>query len=323
MGPDERKAHPRKPRKISIIGSGMVGASMAFGLVIERTASEIVLVDRNRDRAEGEARDLSHAVPFSTPTTILAGEYADCAGSDIIVITAGAAQRPGESRLTLVERNVAIFKEIVPAVMDAAPDAVILIVSNPVDVLTYVTLKLSGLPRQRVVGSGTVLDTARFRYELGAHFGVDPRNVHAYILGEHGDSEVPVWSRAMVAGVPVEDFCRMTQCGCSTEDREAMFQRVKTAAYEIINLKGATYYAIGLGGVRLIETILRDQHSIVAASTLLTGQYGISDVCFSLPVELGNSGVERVIEIPVDDTEREGLRRSAQVLRNALQQVGF
>ncbi len=312
-----------RPPKISIIGAGNVGASVAYALVIEGVTAEIVLVDIDKDRARGEAMDLNHAVPFSVPTDIAAGDYADCRNSDVVVITAGAAQKAGESRLVLVEKNVEIFKKIVPELMKACPDAILLVVSNPVDVLTYATLRISDLPQERVFGSGTVLDTARFRHELGAHFGVDARNVHAYILGEHGDSEVPIWSRAMIAGVPITEFCERVHHDCTHDEREAIFQRVKTAAYKIIEMKGATYYAIGLGTVRLIEAILRDQHTVLTGSTLLSGQYDLKELCFSLPIQLGRSGIERVIDLPVDDREEAGLRKSGGVLKDALKQVGF
>jgi L-lactate dehydrogenase len=310
-----------EPAKVSIIGAGMVGASLAYTLIVERLAAEVVLVDIDRDRAKGEAMDIQHALPFSGPTFVSAGDYPDCAGSDLIVITAGVAQKPGESRLVLARRNCEIYRDIIPRVTDVAGGAVLLIVSNPVDVLTYATLQLSDLPRQRVIGSGTVLDTARLRYELSSHCRLDPRSVHAYILGEHGDSEVPVWSAANVAGVPFPDFCRACGRGCSRDTLEDVFERVKNAAYEIIRLKGATYYAIALGAARLIEAVLRNQNTVMTASTLTRGQHGIRDVCLSLPLVLGRSGVRTVIEMPLDSDEEEALRRSAGVLRESLEEL--
>jgi len=312
-----------RPPKVSVIGAGMVGSSLAYTLMVERVAGELVLVDINAERARGEALDINHALSFSAPTSVRAGEYSDCADSDVIVITAGLAQKAGETRLSLVQRNVEVFRQIVPRLMEVASRAILLVVSNPVDVLTYVTMKLSGLPWQRVIGSGTVLDTARLRFELGRKCGVDPRNVHAHIIGEHGDSEVPVWSLANVAGVRFPTYCKLCGRGCPPEEFDELFQRVKDAAYEIIRLKGATYYAIALGATRMVEAVLRDQKSTLTASTLLQGQYGLADVCLSLPVVLGRGGVERVIEIPLSHEERQGLERSAGVIRNALQSVGF
>ncbi len=312
-----------RPPKVSIIGAGMVGSSLAYTLMVERLAGELVLVDVNRDRARGETLDINHALPFSAPTTVVCGDYADCQDSDVIVITAGAAQKAGETRLSLAKRNADIFRDIIPRLADVASGAIILIVSNPVDVLTYVTVKVSGLPWQRILGSGTILDTARLRFELSGKCRVDPRNVHAYIIGEHGDSEVPVWSLANVAGVRFSRFCELCGRGCPPGDRDGVFERVKNAAYEIIRLKGATYFAIALGATRMIQAILRDQKTILTASTLLHGQYDIADVCLSLPVVLGRKGVDRVIEVPISAEEREALRRSAGVIRKALESVGF
>jgi L-lactate dehydrogenase len=313
----------RRPPKVSIIGAGMVGSSLAYTLIVGRVAGKVVLVDINKERAAGEAMDIQHALPFSAPTTIVAGDYDDCRDSDVIVITAGLAQRPGETRLDLVGRNVTVFRDIVPRLAEVASDAVILIVSNPVDVLTYATMKVSGLPWRRVVGSGTVLDTARLRYELSAHCQVDPRNVHANVIGEHGDSEVPVWSLAHVGGVGLPQFCKICGRDCSQEKLNGIFERVKNAAYEIIRLKGATYYAIALGATRMIEAILRDQKTVMTASILFQGQYGIRDVCLSLPVVLGRSGVQRAVEIPLSEPELEALRRSADSLREVIAAVGL
>jgi L-lactate dehydrogenase len=311
------------PPKIAVIGAGMVGASLAYSLVVERVAGEVVLVDLDKDRAAGEAMDINHAVPFSAPTRVSAGGYDDCEGADLFVITAGIAQKPGETRLNLVAKNVEIFKRIIPSIMKVSPDPILVIVSNPVDVLTYVTIKLSGLPWRSVIGSGTVLDTARLRYELGAHCGVDPRNVHAYILGEHGDSEVPAWSLANVGGLQYDKFCE--QCGrCEKKaDFTEIFERVRNAAYEIIRLKGATYFAIALGATRMLEAILRDQNTVTTASVLLQGEYGIEDVCLSLPVVLGREGAREVIRVPLSDEETGKLRQSAETLKGTLRKVGF
>ena len=320
-GKGSRQGAGRRPTKVAVVGAGMVGSCLAYTLMVERLAGEVVLVDINKERARGEAMDINHALPFSAPTKVAAGDYADCEGSDVVVITAGAAQKPGETRLVLAERNCEIYKDLVPRVADVAGDAIILIVSNPVDVLTYAAIRFSALPWQRVIGSGTVLDTARFRYELSAHCGLDPRNVHAYIIGEHGDSEVPVWSAANVAGADLATFCKLCGRGCGTEKLDGLFERVKGAAYEIIRLKGATYYAIALGATRMIEAILRDQNTVLTASTLLHGQYGIRDVCLSLPVVLGHGGVRMTVEIPIAPQEQEALERSARVLRQALDRL--
>jgi len=312
-----------RPPKVSIIGAGMVGGSLAYTLVLERLAGEIVLVDINEDLAAGQAMDINHALSFVGPTVVRSGGYGECSGSDVVVITAGAAQKPGETRLDLAQRNFDIYKGIVPKLADVAADAVILVVSNPVDVLTYAAIKLSGLPWQRVVGSGTVLDTARFRYELSAHCRLDPRNVHAYVLGEHGDSEVAAWSATNVAGVAFPGFCQKCGGGCPSGELREIFERVKSAAYEIIRLKGATYYAIALGTTRMIEAVLRDQNTVVTASTLLHGEYGIEDVCMSVPVVLGRSGARMAIEMPISDEEKDALKRSAGVLRDVLGGIGL
>jgi L-lactate dehydrogenase len=323
MPGNEDRIRSRRPPKVSIIGAGMVGSSLAYSLVVERVASQIVLLDINRRRAEGEAMDINHAVPFSAPTTVLSGDYEDCRDSDVIVITAGLAQAPGQTRLDLVGRNVTIFRDIVPKLVGVAQNAIIVIVSNPVDVLTYATVRISGLPKERIVGAGTILDTARLRYELGAHCHIDPRNVHGYILGEHGDTEVPIWSTANIAGVMLLDYCAACGRSCRQEERDEIFRRVRTAAYEIIDRKGATYYAIALGTTRLIEAILRDQNTVATVSTLLEGEYGIEDVCLSVPAVIGRGGIDRVIHVPLSAGELKALRHSAQTLKDVIAKVGL
>ncbi len=310
-----------QPTRVAIVGAGHVGATFAYALLLGGLATEIVLVDINRDRAEGEAMDLNHTVPFAHPTRIWAGDYADCAGAIVTVIAAGAAQKPGETRLDLVRKNAAIFRQIVPQVVQHNPEGILLIATNPVDVLTYVTWKLSGLPAQRVLGSGTILDTARFRYLLSQHFGVDPRSVHAYIIGEHGDSEVPVWSLANIAGMRLPAFCAVHGL---TYDRAAMdeiFRQTRDAAYHIIERKGATYYAVAAGLMRIVEAILRDQSTVLSVSSLIEDYYGIRDVCFSLPTVVDRGGVERVLRLDLAPEEIEGLRQSAQVLKTTLAQL--
>jgi L-lactate dehydrogenase len=321
--PNRVRSLERRPPKVSIVGAGMVGSTLGYSLVVERVAGEVVLVDINQARAEGEAKDIAHAAPFGAPTVVTAGDYEACRNSDIVVITSGVAQKPGETRLDLVAKNVHIYRDIVPKLERVASDATVLILSNPVDILTYATLKLSGFPPERVIGAGTVLDTARFRHELGRLCSVDPRNVHAYVIGEHGDSEVPVWSLVNVAGIPVKPACGACAAGCTRSDLDGVFETVRNAAYDIIRLKGATYYAIALGTTRMIEAILRDQNTVVTASTLLRGQYGIHDVCLSLPVVLGRSGVVRVLEVPLSQHERRAVHRSADMLKEVGRKLGL
>ncbi len=309
--------------KIVMVGVGAVGASAAYALMISGLAAEIVLIDVNERKAEGEAMDLMHGAPFVRPVTIRSGNYADCVGAQIVVITAGSAQRPGETRLDLVKRNADIFGQMIPQIVAAAPDAILLIVSNPVDILTYVSLKLSGLPASRVIGSGTVLDTARLRALVGQRLSVDPRGVHGYVVGEHGDSEVVVWSRATVAGLPVEEFCQQRGIAYSAALRDDISTQVRRAAYEIIERKGATYYAIGLGIRHIVEAILRDANTILTVSTLMTGQFGMQDVCLSLPSVVDHGGVEGVLRPDLSPDELIALQRSASLLREVAASVGI
>lgn len=312
------------PTKIAIVGgAGAVGASAAYALMISGLASEIVLVDVNERRAEGEAMDMSQGVPFVRPVTVRNGTYADCAGCKIVVITAGAAQKPGETRLDLVKKNTEIFRSMIPQIAAAAPHAILLVVANPVDVLTYATLKFSGFPTGRVVGSGTVLDTARLRSLIGQKLAVDPRSVHGYVIGEHGDSELVVWSRTTVASMPIAAFSAQRGRPFDAYIQERVADEVCHAAYEIIERKGATYYAIGLAIRHVVEAILRDQNTILTVSTLLTGQYGISDICLSLPSIVDHDGVEVVFEPPLSADELAALQRSAQVLKETVRAVGL
>jgi len=279
------------------------------------------MIDANRLRAEGEAMDLNHAVPFAHPTRIFAGDYADCAGAALTVIAAGVGQKPGETRLELVKRNAAIFGQIVPQIAKANPDGIIVVATNPVDVLTYITIKLAGLPRNRVFGSGTILDTARFRYMLSEHLGVDPRSVHAYIIGEHGDSEVPVWSLANVAGMRLPTFCAENGIPLSAEKMDEIFRQTRDAAYEIISRKGATYYAVAAGLMRITEAILRDQNTVLSISSLIEDYYGIEDVCLSLPTVVSRRGIERVLRLELSPLEARGVRKSADVLRQTIESL--
>jgi len=309
--------------KIAVVGVGAVGASFAFALMQSGLARELVLIDRNPDLAEGHVMDLDHGLPFTPPLLISSGGLADCEGSDIVVITAGVPQRPGERRLDLAQRNAALLREIVPQVAEQAPRAVLLVVTNPLDVMTYVALKLSGFPRERVLGSGTVLDSSRLRFLLSRHCGVDVRNIHAYIIGEHGDSEVPVWSGATIGGIRLMDYCPFCERTCEPWEREAIFSQVVSAAYEIIDRKGATYYAIALALVRICAALLRDEHSILTVSTLIEGHYGVRDVCLSLPTVVGAEGAGQVLAPRLEEGEEEGLRRSAQVLREVIDGLGL
>jgi L-lactate dehydrogenase len=312
--------HPH-PTRVAIVGVGNVGATFAYALLLSGLASEIVLIDQNRARAEGEAMDLNHAVPFASPAHVWAGDYTDCAGAAVTVITAGAAQKPGETRLDLVKKNAGIFRQIVPQIARHNPDGIILVTTNPVDVLAYVAWKLSGLPAQRVIGSGTILDTARFRYLLSQHYGVDPRSVHALIIGEHGDSEVPVWSLANIAGMRLKDFCCFQDVMYDQAKLDDIFRETRDAAYHIIERKGATYYAIGAGLVRVVEAILRDQSTVLSVSTLIDKYYGIDDVYLSLPAVVDRGGIEGVLRLAIDDSETVGLRRSAEVLKSTIAQL--
>ena len=267
--------------------------------------------------------DLNHSLPFSHATRIWAGDYGDCAQAAVTVIAGGAAQRPGETRLDLVKKNAAILGEIVPAVSRPDTGSVLLIATNPVDVLTYVAWKLSGLPARRVIGSGTILDTARFRYGLSRHCGVDPHNVHAYIVGEHGDSEVPLWSLANIAGIRLLDFCAAHGLPHDEATLDEIFGETRDAAYHIIERKGATHYAVAAGLLRIVEAILRDQNTVLSVSSLVDGRYGISNVCLSLPTVVNRRGIERVLRLELSPEELAGLRKSAGVIRETIDSLGL
>lgn len=301
--------------RIAVIGAGFVGSTFAYALLLSGLAEEIILIDVNQEKAKGEAMDLEHAVPFSQPTRIFSGDYSDCAGADVTVITAGVGTlKPGQTRLDLVKFNAGIFRQIVPKVVKYNPDGLLLIATNPVDIMTRASIELSGLPPQRVIGSGTILDTARFRYLLSQYFEVDPRSVHAFIIGEHGDSEVPVWSHTNIAGMRLEDFCVQRGCGFDQAAKDQLIKQTREAAYEIIQRKGATYYAVASGLVQIIRTILRDQNTILSVSSLIDNYYGIKDVCLSLPTAIGRSGIKWVLPMNLDPQEVEALRSSAKII---------
>lgn len=311
----------RDYRKIAVVGAGSVGASAAYAILMSGLVSEILLVDINRERAEGEAMDLAHGAAFAKPIKVTVGSYQDCRDADIVIFTAGANQKPGESRLDLASKNVSVLKDVLPRVIDPAGEQILLMVSNPVDVLTYAALQITGLPANRVLGSGTVLDSSRFRHLISQHCLVEPRNIHAYVIGEHGDSEVLLWSSANIAGLSPEEFCRCRGILCP--DRETVSAGVVNAAYEIIARKGATYYAIGLAVSRICESILRDENSILTVSGLIDGLYGISDLCLSLPSLVNREGRVRVLPVPLDDDERQALFKSAETLRSIQDRLGL
>jgi len=312
-----------RPPKVAIIGAGFVGSSFAYSLMIHGTVSEIVLIDVDKKRAEGEAMDLNHGVSFVQPVRVWAGDYQDCQDADIVVLTAGLAQKPGQSRLDLVASNVGIFKQIIPQIKQYNTTGILLVATNPVDLMTYTALKLSGFPSNRVIGSGTILDTSRLRYVLGEHLKVDPRNVHAYIIGEHGDSEVPAWSLASVGGTRLKDYTAVLGQKLDDQFLNTMFEQVKNAAYQIIELKGRTYYAIGLGLTRIVESIIRDENAILTVSSLLHDYYGIDDICLSVPTIVNRNGVREVLKLPLTDEETVKLQDSAAAMKNILKSLTF
>jgi len=307
--------------KVGIVGSGLVGSTAAYALVMRGIGRHIVLVDRNVERAKAEADDILHAVPFAHPLNVVAGDYADLTGSRVVIITAGVAQKAGETRLQLLERNAAIMRDVVPRVLEHAPQAVLVVASNPVDVMTHVAARYAaerGAPSQRVIGSGTMLDTARFRALLGRHLGVDAQHVHAYVVGEHGDSEVLTWSLATVGGIPLEEFCRRRGITLERALRQDIDHRVRRAAYEIIAGKGATYYGIGSALARLVDVILRDQRSVLTVCTPMGDVFGVCDVTVSLPHLIGGDGVLATFPLPLNAEEESLLQASADVVCQAL-----
>ena len=301
-------------RKAAIIGCGFVGAASAFCLMQRGLFSELVLLDADRDKAEGEALDVAHGIPFASPMKIYAGDYDDLTDAAIIIVTAGANQKPGETRLDLVQKNVGIFRSIIPEIAKRDYQGILLIVSNPVDILTYAAIKLSGMPEHRVIGSGTVLDTARFKYQLGEHLSIDPRSIHAFIIGEHGDSEIAAWSSANVSGIPIHDICEMRGFYHHEDAMREIAETVINSAYEIIAKKKATYYGIAMSVRRICEAIVRNEKSILPLSVMLHGQYGLENVVLSMPAIVGSEGVETTVPIELNREEQEKLKQSAQAL---------
>ena len=305
-------------QKAAIIGCGFVGTSIAFSLVQKGIFSELVLIDANEKKAGGEAMDLSHGLPFTKPMEIKAGGYEDIADCAMIIITAGANQKPGETRLDLVHKNVEIYKSIIPKIVEKNQEATLLIVSNPVDIMTYAALKLSGYPSHKVIGSGTVLDTARLKYLLSRHLDVDSRSIHAFIIGEHGDSELAVWSAANVSGIPLNHFCELRGYFDHMESMDRIYQSVRDSAYEIIEKKGATYYGVAMAVCRIAESVIRNEHSIMPISVYLDGLYGLHDICLSIPTVVGQEGAEKVLDIPLDLMEMGKLVYSAEELKKII-----
>lgn len=310
-------------RKAVMIGCGFVGSATVFSLMHSGLFSEIVLIDADRKKAEGEAMDIMHGTPFMSQTKIYAGDYKDIKGAAIVIITAGANQKAGESRLDLVHKNVEIFKSIIPKICQENFDGILLIVSNPVDILTYAAQKLSGLPANRVIGSGTVLDSARLRCRLGEHLLVDSKSVHAFIIGEHGDSEIPAWSGANVSGIPIHDFCELRGYYHHEKAMYEIGKGVKDSAYDIINRKGATYYGVAVAIHRICQVIIRDEKSILPVSHMLHGEYGLHDVVLSIPVVVGREGIETRVPIPLNEEEERKLKQSAKMLRDIMKEIAI
>jgi L-lactate dehydrogenase len=312
--------------KISIIGCGNVGTRFAYVLTIKGLARHIVMVDIDKKRVEGEVMDISHGAPYISPVRIDAGDYPDIQDSDIVVITVGRNQRPNETRIDLIKDNIHLYEKIMPEIMEFAPSAIFLIVSNPVDILSYAAFKLSGKLENEIFGSGTVLDTARFRHLLGKKCNVNPRNVHAYILGEHGDSEFAVWSSAMIGGIFIKDYCLMCNKKefCDNEkELSQIFEEVRNSAYKIIERKGETSYGIGLALAQITQAILHDENTILPVSSLVKDYLGINKVYLSLPAIINKSGVSRVLKIVLNSKEEVCFKESAQKLRNVIEQVGL
>ncbi|MEJ2599088.1 MAG: L-lactate dehydrogenase [Anaerolineales bacterium] len=310
--------------KIGIVGSGLVGSTAAYAMVMRGVGREIVLVDLNHERAQAEADDILHAVPFAHPLDVHAGKYADLDGCRIVVITAGVSQRPGETRLQLLNRNAKVFQQVIPQVLHYAPEAILLVATNPVDVMTHLAARYAnevGVPNSRVLGSGTTLDTARFRALLGRFLGVDSGHIHAYVMGEHGDSEVLTWSLVTVGGIPLEEFCRLRNLNVCAEDKEKIDIMVRRAADNIIKGKGSTYYGVGSAIARISEVILRDLRAILTVCTPAGNIAGVADVTVSLPHLVGGQGVITTLHPPLTDTEMAQLHDSAQIIRDAIDEL--
>lgn len=310
-------------RKAAVIGCGFVGAASAFTLMQSRLFTEIVLLDANFDKADGEAKDIAHGIPFAGQMKIYAGDYQDLADAAIVIVTAGANQKPEETRLDLVQRNVVVYQSIIPKIAALDFKGILLIVSNPVDILTYVAVKLSGFGWQRVIGSGTVLDTARLKYALSEHLGVDSRSVHSFIIGEHGDSEIAAFSSTNVSGIPLARFCEMRGYFQHQQAMDEIAQKVKNSAYEIIAKKQATYYGIAMSVRRICECIVRNEKSILPVSAMMHGNYGIEGIALSMPAIVGAKGIETHVPITLNEEETRLLLRSAQTLQEIVARLAL
>lgn len=311
---------PGKATRVALIGSGFVGASYAFAMLNQGITSELVIIDMNHKKAEGDAMDLNHGLPFASNMRIWAGDYSDCKDAEVVVITAGANQAPGETRLDLIHKNAAIIKSIVKSVMDSGFDGIFIVASNPVDVLTYATYKYSGLPPSRIIGSGTILDSARLRFLISEELDIDPRSVHAYIMGEHGDTELPVWSHVTIGGLRLTDYLERHSIP-SPERFHEIFINVRDAAYHIIERKGATYYGIAMGLARLTTAVLRNEGSVLSVSAYMNGQYGLNDIYIGGPAVVDRNGIKDVVELVLVPEELELLKHSADVMKKAIHSI--
>lgn len=310
--------------KLVIVGDGFVGSTTAYTIMLGGLFSEIVIIDIQKDKAEGDALDIAHGVSLVKPVKVYAGDYSDCKDADIVIITAGVSQqKPGQTRIDLLKQNISVIKSVTENVMKyASDDLILLTVTNPVDILTYATFKISGLPKNQILGSGTVLDTARLKYLISKKTGIDARNCHTYIIGEHGDSEVAAWSVTNIGGLSMHEFCRYTG-KCNLDDLNNMYEEVKNSAYEIIKKKGATYYAIAVAVARIVECIAGDENSILTVSSIFEGEYGLEDVALSVPTKVGGEGIEKILEVPFSREEMKGLRNSAEMLKEQIRETGL
>lgn len=309
--------------KIVIVGAGFVGTTFAYSLIIHGLTSQLAIIDVNRERAEGEVMDLNHGLPFAHPVKIWVGDYSDCQDADIVVIAVDKGQQIQQSRLDLAHGNFEIMKQIIHNITEYNKDCILLVVTNPLDVMTYAALRLSGFPKNKVIGSGTILDTARLRYLLSEHLQVDSRNVHAYIIGEHGDSEVPVWSLANVAGIRLKEYCPICKIPYDPDQFNDLFLKVKNAAYEIIKRKGRTHYAVALGMTRIVESIVRDENAVLTVSCLLEDYHGVRDICLSVPAIVNRTGIRETIKLPLNEKEIEDFQKSASIIKEVVKSLGL
>lgn len=312
-----------QPIKVAIIGTGRVGASCAYALQLRGLASEILLINANRQRAEGEAMDINHGSQFTKPVRVWAGDYKDCRDADIVVLAAGTSQKPGDTRLDLLKNNALILERTLAPALKYLEDTIVVVAANPVDVLTYLTWQMTGLPSHQVIGSGTILDTARFRFLLAQHFEIETHSLHAYIIGEHGDSQVPVWSLANIAGMRLDEYSRLNGKPLDAPLREKIAENTRRAAYEIIHRKGATYYAIAAGLVRIIEAIVRDENSVLTVSGITNGMHGLNETALSLPSVINRQGMAKTLDLPLSNDEENRLKKSAQVIHDAIRSLNL